>query len=315
MIFKFEPIYQTRVWGGTMFSDILGRKINYSEPIGESWDLVDRNENQSVLVNTKLRGKTIRELIEADTLGMMGPHWKKEMAFPVLVKWLDCSDRLSLQVHPPKEIASEFNAEPKTENWYVAHAEKGAGLYAGLKKGTSRQMFENALKHNAAESLCHRINSMKNDSLLLKSGRIHAIDAGNLILEIQQNSNSTFRVYDWGRTGLDGKPRELHIEQSLKCIDFEDFEPEAIHSCNDVQVQILADEEHFRIRKFNCNQAQVLKIKESNVNCTLVHVVEGSLQVCGETLVAGEHGLSPFAHDCVVANDCTTRFLVTDKFA
>lgn len=314
MIFKFEPIYQTRVWGGKMFSEILGRNINSLEPIGESWDIVDRNETQSILSNTDYKGQSLRELIEANPKGMMGPKWSREKAFPILVKWLDCSERLSLQVHPPEKLAPELHAEPKTENWYVAFAQKGAGLYAGLKKGANRENFELALMENRAENLCHRISSIKNDSLLVKSGRIHAIDAGNLILEIQQNSDSTFRVYDWGRTGLDGKSRELHIKESLKCINFEDFEPMAIRSTDDSSEEILAECKYFRIRKFNCKEPKKIKIKEPDSNCALIHVVEGSLQINEETIIKGEHAMSPYAQDCLITSNGLTTFLVTDNF-
>jgi mannose-6-phosphate isomerase len=126
----FTPIYQERVWGGTGFASHLNRKLPEGKVIGESWEIVDRPEAQS----TTSDGKTIRELISADPEGIMGKDWPAEKPFPILVKWLDCQEKLSLQVHPPAAVAPELNGEPKTENWYIAHAEPHATLMAGLKR-------------------------------------------------------------------------------------------------------------------------------------------------------------------------------------
>ena len=192
----------------------------------------------------------------------MGPNWKKDRRFPILVKWLDCHARLSLQVHPPADIASSLNGEPKTENWYIVNCTEEAGIILGLKKGVTKLQFQEALKQNSAENLCHKIPSKPNDSVLVESGRMHAIDAGNLILEIQQNSDTTFRVYDWGRNGEDGKPRNLHIEESMKCIDFNDYEPCTMTTCTDLGEYTIAQSELFRIRKFNLAKGSKTEIKK-----------------------------------------------------
>src|SRR6478736_5003687 len=149
---------------------------------------------------------------------IMGPAWPAHRPFPILVKWLDCRERLSLQVHPPASVAAQLGGEPKTENWYIGHAEPGAAVLAGLKDGVDATRFRAALKDNTAESLVYRLPTVAGDSLLIRSGVMHAIDAGNVILEIQQNSDTTYRVYDWGRVGLDGKPRTLHVRESLECL-------------------------------------------------------------------------------------------------
>ncbi|MEK9633930.1 MAG: type I phosphomannose isomerase catalytic subunit, partial [Opitutae bacterium] len=204
MIFKFEPIYKERVWGGTKIRDLFGRETPEGSLIGESWEIVDRKDDNSVLANTSHRGLTLAALLKSDGKSVMGPNWEPGRPFPLLVKWLDCSKRLSLQVHPPGKIAKKLSGEPKTENWYVAEASSDAGLFIGLKKGTSPDDFGQAVEEKTVEALCHRVQSKKGDSILVESGRLHAIDAGNLILEIQQNSDTTYRVYDWGRLGLDG---------------------------------------------------------------------------------------------------------------
>jgi mannose-6-phosphate isomerase len=145
--------------------------------------------------------------------------------FPILLKVLDCEDVLSLQVHPPAAIATALGGEPKTEMWYVADAEPGAMLYAGLKQGATREKFVQALADGSVADLVHHVYPERGQFMFVESGRLHALGAGLLVFEIQQNSDTTYRVFDWNRMGLDGRPRELHVQESLACIDFSDFEP------------------------------------------------------------------------------------------
>jgi mannose-6-phosphate isomerase len=177
----------------------LHRTLPEGRPIGESWDVVDRAEAQSRVQDGPWAGLTLRDLLQAHSAQIMGSSYPPERPFPILVKWLDCRERLSLQVHPPAEIAPALRGEPKTENWYIAEAEPGASLIVGLKHGTSRADFAKALVNTALEPCLHRFPVSAGDSILVRSGTVHAIDAGNLILEIQQNSDTTYRVYDWGR--------------------------------------------------------------------------------------------------------------------
>ena len=207
MIFKFEPHYFERVWGGQSLKEILSRKIPSNQKIGEAWDLVDREGCESLISLPQTSSNSIRNLLESHSEEIMGPGWDKHRRFPILVKWLDCTDRLSLQVHPPSSIASSLGGEPKTENWYILSASEEAGLFLGLKNGTTKQDFLHALENEELELVCNRLNSRAGSSVLVESGRMHAIDAGNLILEIQQNSDTTYRVYDWGRKDQFGKSR------------------------------------------------------------------------------------------------------------
>jgi len=204
-VLQFQPIYQERVWGGRRLQTLLGRELPPGPPIGESWEIVDRPEAQSRVRGGRFGGTTLRELIEHHSAEVMGPAWKASAHFPLLVKWLDCSDRLSLQVHPPASVAQSLGGEPKTENWYVAHSAPGASLFVGLKPGVTRAKFARAVAAGTAEKCVNRVSVASGDSVLVRSGQVHAIDAGNLILEIQQNSDTTYRLYDWGRVGLDGK--------------------------------------------------------------------------------------------------------------
>ena len=313
MIFKFEPQYMERVWGGTSFKDILGRNTGDLKNLGESWDIVDRKDHQSKLSNTEAKGTKLRALLLENHHLIMGPTWEKERPFPILVKWLECRERLSLQVHPPSKIANKLGGEPKTENWYIAHATTDAGLFIGLKKGTTKDLFTQALKNGSAESHCHRVNSHAGQSILVESGRLHAIDKGNLILEIQQNSDTTYRAYDWGRVGLDGKPRELHLKNSLQCVDFNDFEPSPLLQ-DQSKVKTLADCPHFRIRKFNAKANENINLKEKNQDCLLLNPIGCKVIVGKETVKSGSLALSPYSESCEVTFKTDGQLLVTDHF-
>src|SRR4051812_4941606 len=143
---QFRPIYQERVWGGRALEGFLGRKLPGTTPIGESWELVDRPEAQSVATHGAWAGKTLREIMAAHAAEVMGPNWPKDRPFPILVKWLDCRDRLSVQVHPPAAVAKKLGGEPKTENWFFAQTDVGAAVYAGLKPGVTRESFERGIE-------------------------------------------------------------------------------------------------------------------------------------------------------------------------
>lgn len=312
--YKFEPIYKERVWGGNRFRDFLKRDLPSNHNIGESWDVVDRNCEQSIVSEGDEKGMTLRELLMEKSDYVIGPGWEVEKPFPLLVKWLDCSKRLSLQVHPPKKIASSLKGEPKTENWYVASCQPDSGLFVGLKKGVKRATFEKGLNENSIEKYCHWINSSEGDSILVNSGSIHAIDAGNLILEIQQNSDTTYRVFDWGRVGLDGKPRKLHVNESLKCIDFNDYEPNALGTNFSDVKQPLVDSDLFCITKYNLKPNQTLILKKEKEQCSIISVVKGEIDIGEEKLKLGQNCLIPFEEACEIKSDVHASVLVTDNF-
>lgn len=223
----FEPIPMERVWGGRRFESLLGKAIPNGALIGELWEIVDRDDAQSIVHSGLLRGKTLHELWENHRAELFGEAYAAHPAsrFPLLIKLLDARDRLSVQVHPPLHLAEALGGEPKTEVWYFLDALPGARIYAGLKKGVTRGEFESLLRAGEVESTLHEIPVVTGESIFIPSGRLHAIGEGNVIVEVQQNSDTTYRVFDWNRMGLDGKPRTLHIEESLASIDFDDFEP------------------------------------------------------------------------------------------
>ena len=296
----FEPIYQDRVWGGRGLETKLGRSLPEGRKIGESWEIVDRPEAQSVVANGAWKGKTLGEVLLLHSDDLMGPGWPGGKPFPILVKWLDCQEILSLQVHPPESKAAKLGGEPKTENWYVAETYGKASLIVGLRQGVTREQFEIALQEGRLEECVHKFESLPGDSILVESGRLHAIDAGNLILEIQQNSDTTYRVYDWGRVGLDGKPRNLHISESLECIDFEDFEPEPIRLPEiHGKEEVLVDCSEFSIIRHVLQSGDRMTFP-ANQSAHLFNIIKGSMQdeSTGETYEKGQNLLLPFAAEC-----------------
>lgn len=323
-LLRFQPLYQERVWGGRALESALGRALPGSNPIGESWEVVDRPEAQSVVVGGSQAGRSLREIIAQHTADVMGPKWTATKPFPILVKWLDCRERLSLQVHPPASVAGELKGEPKTENWYIAATAPGAELIVGLKRGVTREQFERALSDNTLEDCVHHFNVAAGDSILVHSGQIHAIDAGNLILEIQQNSDTTYRVYDWGRMGLDGKPRQMHVQQSLRSIDWADFEPEPLRAAPTSGT--IADCEEFTIRRVVLGTGERLHLR-SGEQPRLVSVVSGTISAAGDAQVSsprsssgtrfgrGDNVLAPYAGAFTFTAETTAILLVTENFA
>jgi mannose-6-phosphate isomerase len=221
----FAPIFKERIWGGRNLQTLYGKPLPPGQRIGESWEFSDRPGDQSVIANGPLRGRTLHGLMEQCPAELLGPRKPMPARFPLLIKIIDAQETLSLQVHPPAAIAASLGGEPKTEMWYVARAGPKAELFVGLKKGVTRAEFERALASQTVAQCFHRIAVKEGDAMYLPSGRVHALGADTVIFEIQQNSDTTYRVFDWNRVDQNGKARELHVPQSLASIDFADFEP------------------------------------------------------------------------------------------
>jgi mannose-6-phosphate isomerase len=313
-LMSFTPLYMERVWGGRGLELKLGRKLPEGKVIGESWELVDREGEQSIVAEGTHKGKTIRELLEGGAADILGPGREGSQPFPILIKWLDCQDRLSLQVHPPAAIAPILGGEPKTENWFIADCDEDASLIVGLKQGVTREKFTQALKDNKVGACVHRFPVKQGDSILVESGRMHAIDAGNLILEIQQNSDTTYRVYDWGRVGLDGAPRQLHLEESLQSIDFEDFEPKPLKIVPGAQT--LADCKEFRIRRFELMPGDEALELPAGESARLIHILSGALTdlTSGLGLTKGNNYLQAYVTGASLRAEEPATLLVTDRF-
>jgi len=228
--FIFHPIFKERVWGGRNLERLYHKPLPPEVPIGESWEISDRPGDVSTIAEGPLVGKDLRWLMEHHERELLGDATAQHGRFPLLIKILDAQEKLSLQVHPPPAKAVELGGEPKTEMWYIADAAPGAELYVGLKRGVTRLEFEEKLRNGHVAECFHRVSVRAGDAMFLPSGRVHAIGEGLVIFEVQQNSDTTYRVFDWNRVGLDGKPRALHIRESLESLNFNDFEPPLIRA-------------------------------------------------------------------------------------
>jgi mannose-6-phosphate isomerase len=313
----FEPRFKERVWGGRTLETLYAKHLPASVPIGESWEIADRPGDESVIVNGPLAGRSLRWLMQehgSEVLGDAGPTL--DGRFPLLCKILDARQRLSLQVHPPQHAQL---GESKTEMWYIAAADPGAELFVGLRAGVTRAAFEGAVAKGTVADCFHRIEVRAGDAMFLPSGRAHAIGAGLVIFEIQQNSDTTFRVDDWNRVGLDGKPRELHVAESLASIDFSDFEPRLIDAAATRQgafsVRRLVDHTLFRTDVVTAESTGAMRPSPSTLR--VLAAVEGPIVVRADgvsaTLQAGEFCLLPARlTDTAIDAPAGGRFLVVE---
>jgi mannose-6-phosphate isomerase len=223
----FTPLLMERVWGGRRL-ERFGRVLPDGSVIGESWELVDNGDQQSVVRDGPLAGRTLAQLWQESREQVFGARGVASASdhFPILVKLLDAEQTLSVQVHPPAHVAPELGGRPKTECWFVLDTEPGAQLFAGLGRNVTRESFECALLAGEDVSeLLTKLPVAAGDAMMIPSGRVHAIGAGCVIAEVQQTSDTTYRVFDFNRAGLDGEPRELHVAESMRSIDWDDVEP------------------------------------------------------------------------------------------
>lgn len=302
----FQPLYKTRVWGGRMLESRYNRSLPDEQPYGESWELVDREEDQSVVTSNNYAGKSLQDLWTNHREEVFGSNLPDSERFPILIKILDCQDDLSIQVHPPAELAPSLNGEPKTEMWYLAGAEERASLYIGLKNGVTREQFEQSIKEGTVNDFVHRIVPKESESIFIPSGRLHAIGGGNLIFEIQQNSDTTYRVFDWNRLGLDGEPRELHIDESLASIDFDDFEP-AMDTPNG---NTLATCEYFQTDEIKVAVGETVANPTADA-FSVIAVVSGQLSSSEGSHQPGDFFLLPKGCESLTANEDSTILQVT----
>ena len=279
----FQPVFKERVWGGRELERLYGKKLPPGAVIGESWEISDRPGDASVIANGPLAGKDLRWLMThhaPEILGGAKPT--ADGRFPLLCKILDARDKLSLQVHPPANKAAELGGEPKTEMWYIADAALDASLYVGLKNGVTRAEFEKKISNGSVADCFARIPVRAGDTMFLPSGRVHAIGDGLVIFEIQQNSDTTYRVFDWNRVGLDGKPRELHVAQSLASIDFNDFEPGLVETKptligSTYKLRHLVQDKLFNVHEMTIKTPEFILMKGGTMR--IIAVVKGAIKI------------------------------------
>ncbi len=304
----FTPLYMERVWGGRELETLYDRTLpDPKQPFGEAWEIVDRENEQSVVEEGKWAGTTLHDLWANHREEIFGKGFQDHPRFPILVKVLDARDDLSIQVHPPAHLAADLGGEPKTEMWFIADCEPGAKLYVGLKNGITRADFENSIADGSVANVVHAITPRVGDSIFIAAGRLHAIGAGFLIHEIQQNSDTTYRVFDWNRLGLDGNLRELHVAESLASIDFDDFEPKMHTPMGDN----LATCEYFKIDKRSLKSGESISNPDDH-QFSILSVVEGELKTSsGRCYKKGQFILVPRASAPLTALDDSIVLQVT----
>ncbi len=303
---KFKPLFKERIWGGTALASTMGKRLPADKLIGESWELSGVEGDISVVSNGKLRGNNLQELIEVYMGELVGDriYEKFGLEFPLLIKLIDAQDVLSIQVHPDDQLAAKrHNSYGKTEMWYVVDNKPGASLYVGFKGDVTREQYLKAVAEGTLPSLLNRYEVKKGDAYFIPAGTIHAIGKGLLIAEIQQTSDITYRVDDWGRVDKNGKPRQLHTELAVDAIDF------ASHANLNV-TRTPKRNEAVTIEQCNYFTTNLLEIKGEvereyvTLDSFVIYMcLEGGAEVlCGEhheTLAKGETMLIPAEADSV----------------
>jgi len=250
---KFDPIYQYRTWGGRILSDLVPKPLPDRDPIGEAWIMSDRDDRPSKVLNGKLAGQTIKQLMEHSGEQLMGALLGKFDRFPLLLKFLDCQQVLSVQVHPADDLTQYIpeGEHGKTEAWVVLQTGSKARIFAGLKPGTTKALIREKLaKHHVADVLSSFVPKV-GDSVLIKAGTVHAL-GDVVVFEVQENSDITYRLYDWDRKDKKtGKPRDLQVDAALACIDVTktDIKPvePVVHPDGPDTCELLLEDEHFSV--------------------------------------------------------------------
>ena len=218
---RFEPIYKRLIWGGRKLATVLSKPIGEGSQYAESWEIADHRADVSRVAEGPLAGRSLRDLAAEHGEALFGPALGPRDQFPLLIKFLDAQQDLSVQVHPDDALGRDLVGDNgKTETWVIVQAEPDSRIYAGLKPGTTRGALEGAMATGAVESLLHSFPARAGDCILIPAGTVHAIGAGVVLAEVQQMSDATFRLHDWGRVGPDGRPRDLHLAEALRAIDF-----------------------------------------------------------------------------------------------
>jgi mannose-6-phosphate isomerase len=237
-----EPTLHVKVWGGRKLQTEMNKPLPTGEPYGESWEVHDT----SVVANGPLKGQTVGDLLQRYGADLIGRNHDPAEGLPLLVKLLDAADWLSVQVHPDDEQAAELEGQPrgKTEAWFILAADPTAKLIIGVQPGTDREAMAQAIRETRLDDLLVAADIIPGDVLYIPAGTVHAIGPGVLLYEIQQSSDTTYRLYDWGRMGLDGKPRPLHIDKGVRVSNVDSL-PTVAHPDDGTQAEVRIVESQF----------------------------------------------------------------------
>ena len=319
---RFEPLFRRYLWGGHRLAEVLEKPIG-DESAAESWEVVDHGPDQSVVAFGDLEGQSLRQLVEQHGEQLLGKPLLESLSsasipsqlrgrFPLLLKFLDANKDLSVQVHPDDTFGATLDPPDlgKTEAWYVMHADPGAKIYSGLKSGTTSDSFKQAIDQNQFEDVLHSFEPNAGDCVFIPAGTMHAIGAGLLIAEIQQASDTTFRIYDWARVDKDGKSRPLHIDQGVKATDFSRGPVNETKPIEETDDRGQAFSQLVSCDKFVMNRRTVdgsIKVGGDG-RFRIIAVIEGSLEVendpSGKPLTMGQTALLPA---CLPATSLTAK--------
>ncbi|MCB1178884.1 MAG: class I mannose-6-phosphate isomerase [Leptospiraceae bacterium] len=293
-IFRFEPIYKEKIWGGRKLEKYLNRKIPEGK-IGESWEISDYGNDLSVIINGEFKGKTLKEIFNSHKIEIFGEAFLKEKSFPLLVKIIDSEDKLSVQVHPDDEYTTKKDPENsgKKESWLILDSEENAEIVCGFKTELNREKYKELIESNSAETPLQSFKVQKGDAFIINPGTVHAIGAGNLLLEVQQSSDSTYRVYDYGRLGDDGKPRDLHLEKALDVLNFQKSDGSEKLSPKEMEFQgairkLFISNDKFHLETLEFEKEVGLPKISNNSSFIILYILNGEILVDGENISQGE---------------------------
>ncbi|MCH2210143.1 MAG: class I mannose-6-phosphate isomerase [Fuerstiella sp.] len=302
----FVPLFKRIRWGGRRLGELLDKDIGPETDYAESWEIADHGTDQSIVANGPESGKTLRQLMYESETTLLGRHAGLDQ-FPLLIKFLDANDWLSLQVHPNDEQAKHYGCseQGKTEAWIIIDAQPDSQICAGLKSGVGRDQLSRHLQNGTIEQCLNLFHVRAGDCVFVPAGTVHAIGPGIVLAEIQQQSDLTFRLHDWGRRGTDGKPREIHVKQSFSCTDFRrgpvrPVVPSILSSGEHVHEELVRNhyfvvQRHITDQQFRIplnNQFHILMVLHGNVG------IDSSDAVC--SLARGSTMLIPAAIDSVL---------------
>jgi mannose-6-phosphate isomerase len=293
---RFQPILRRYLWGNRRLES-LGKQLGPENDYAESWEIVDRASDQSVVLAGSLAGQTLGQLVREHNAALLGRHAGYQ-TFPLLFKFLDANDRLSIQVHPDDARAARLDPPDlgKMEAWVILDSEPHSFLYAGLRRGTTAEVIASELQRRTVELSCHRVQPRVGDCYFLPPGVVHAIGPGLLVAEIQQASDTTYRLYDFDRKGPDDQLRKLHVDEALECIDYEHG---PVVAQRPRPTGVFGFEQLVNCDKFVLERARLNGTRQlgGDQRCHIVAVVAGSLTIEGDPLLtaltAGSVALLP----------------------
>lgn len=296
---RFAPIFRQYLWGGRRLGEVLQKPIGNADDYAEAWEIVDRGEDQTRVQGGPLDGRTLHEVLKSHGHELLGQHHPRSQ-FPLLLKFLDCRRTLSVQVHPNDAQGALLDPPDlgKTEAWFVLDAQPGSLIYSGLKSGVDAATLREHLEQGTVEEILHAFTPRAGDCLFIPAGVVHALGSGLLVAEIQQASDTTFRLFDWNRVGNDGQPRPLHIEEALEVIDFQrgPVMPQASEVVKSfspgLQVERLVECDKFVLERWrgNVNEAKghTATVRIPPVDyCRIISVLAGSVEFSGDPVAGG----------------------------